>query len=74
VARGDVCRKKDWFIASAARADALRRYNELTGFGETVMNALWHHRVSLYGPPCRMCQKPLRTPRAQWCAACGANR
>jgi hypothetical protein len=51
---------------------ALNKYRELTGFDETNVNALWHHRRSLYGPPCAACGKPLRTPRARFCAACGA--
>lgn len=52
----------------------LERYYQLTGFRETNINALWHHRVSLYGPPCKACGKPLRTPKAILCAACGASR
>src|SRR5690349_17839582 len=58
--------------------DALKRfldeYNRITGFGETNANAVWHHRVSLYGPPCQSCGKPLRSPSARFCAACGAPR
>jgi len=52
----------------------LDEYNRLTGFRETNPNAVWHHRISLYGPPCGSCGKPLRTPVATFCAACGAPR
>ncbi len=54
--------------------EALNRYRELTGYAETNVNALWHHRVSLFGPPCSSCGKPLRTPQAKHCAECGAAR
>ncbi len=53
---------------------ALDAYFKLTGFRETNSNALHHHRVSLYGPPCRVCGKPLRTALAKHCAECGAPR
>lgn len=56
------------------RARILTRYHELTGFAETNSNAVWHHVIALYGPPCAHCGKPLRTPRARLCAACGAQR
>ena len=52
---------------------ALERYFQLSGYRETNINALWHHRVSQYGPPCKVCGKPLRTPKAKMCAACGAS-
>ena len=52
----------------------LEEYNRITGFGETNPNAVWHHRISLYGPACSMCGKPLRTPAARFCAACGTVR
>ena len=49
-------------------------YAELTGFQETNQNAIMHHKISLYGPLCQQCEKPLRTPEANQCAACGARR
>ena len=58
----------------AQYADALDLYERLTGYRETNPLALWHHRASLYGPPCSNCGKPLRTPQAKLCAACGARR
>lgn len=52
-------------------APICQAYTELTGFEETNANAVWHHRISLYGPPCEACGKPLRTPQASFCAECG---
>ena len=49
----------------------LRKYQEITGFEETVANAVMHHRISLYGSPCKRCGKPLRSPKAALCGACG---
>jgi hypothetical protein len=49
----------------------LQKYQEITGFEETVANAVMHHRISLYGPPCQHCGKPLRSPKAALCVACG---
>ena len=46
-------------------------YQLFTGIAETNANAVWHHVASLYGPPCTACGKPLRTPAAKLCAACG---
>lgn len=54
--------------------DALRLFHRITGLDAVDPNAIWHHRLALYGPPCRACGKPLRTPRASLCAACGAAR
>jgi hypothetical protein len=51
---------------------ALERYFEITGYRESEPDNLWHHRADIYGPPCSICGKPLRTPRAKICAECGA--
>ena len=51
---------------------ALDAYFKLTGFRETNSDALHHHRLSLYGPPCSSCGKALRTPLAKHFAECGA--
>jgi hypothetical protein len=53
---------------------ALEMYFQLTGFREENADAIWHHRLSEFGPLCRECGKPLRTPRAKLCAECGAPR
>lgn len=47
------------------------KYKEITGFEETNHLAILHHRISIYGDPCEKCGKPLRTPQANFCAACG---
>ncbi len=49
-------------------------YKEVTGEEETEPNAVMHHRVAQYGPPCEKCGKPYRTPLASFCAACGNVR
>lgn len=48
----------------------LEEYNRITGQRETNVNAVYHHRVALYGPACAHCGKPLRTPRAKLCGHC----
>jgi hypothetical protein len=49
-------------------------YYKVTGEKETVPNAVMHHRIAQYGPPCENCRKPYRTPTASFCAACGHKR
>lgn len=53
---------------------ALEEYFRITGFPETNYAALVHHRVSLYGPPCKNCGRPLRTPQAKMCVMCWERR
>jgi hypothetical protein len=52
---------------------ALSTFQKMTEIREIDPQALWHHRLSLYGPPCAHCGKPLRTPHAKLCAACGMS-
>jgi hypothetical protein len=47
------------------------KYKEFTNYEETNHIAILHHRISDYGEPCKNCGKPLRTPKASFCAACG---
>ena len=49
-------------------------YKDLTGWNETNPNAIMHHAIELYGPPCENCGKPYRTSQASFCAACGHKR
>jgi hypothetical protein len=49
-------------------------YRVITGFPETNPNAIFHHVISLYGPDCPNCKKPLRTPIARYCVYCGLGK
>ena len=57
-----------------ARQPILEMYRLLTGFVETNPNAILHHEIEQYGPPCPQCHKPLRTPQARFCVACGFGK
>ncbi len=48
----------------------LAGYEMFTGYEETNPNAVRHHLVSKYGPPCPQCGKALRTPTARICPSC----
>jgi hypothetical protein len=58
---------------AGVRREACDRYFELTGFRETNPDALWHHRLSAFGPECSECGHLLRTSKAAFCANCGAS-
>lgn len=64
----EVARREFWSWQHSG--PMLWEYRRITGFRETNPNAVAHHVVSMYGPPCKACGKPLRTPRAKFCAAC----
>jgi hypothetical protein len=55
---------KPWNRVADAFAPMLDAYERITGQKESNPNAIGHHRVSLYGPPCKSCGKPLRSPLA----------
>jgi ribosomal protein L37E len=61
--RGDDLREREF-------GPVLREYERIAGFHETNINAVYHHRASMYRPPCPDCGKPLRTLQARFCAAC----
>lgn len=67
---------KDWKTSSRFERfkELLDYYYVVTGERETEPNAIMHHRIAQYGPPCEQCGKPYRTPRATFCAACGNKR
>ncbi len=57
-------------LGGALYGSVVAEYERITGYRETNPAAIWHHRLALYGPPCKSCGKPLRTPRAKLCGSC----
>ena len=51
-----------------------REYQAITGVFEPDPKVIMHHRLALYGPECTKCGKPLMTPDAVSCGACGHRR
>ena len=55
-------------------SEACAKYQEITGFAESNWNAIWHHRLEIYGPECPDCGHLLRTKDARFCANCGRRK
>ena len=65
-------------VDTSAPLMAQRLWHLIAGFEmftrilESSPNPIYHHRLSVYGPPCSGCGKLLRTPNATYCVGCGA--
>jgi len=56
------------------REYVVNAYEHMTGYRANHGKTFFHHRISIYGPPCPQCDLPLRTPRAKLCPKCGWHR
>jgi hypothetical protein len=69
---------KNNFVGISNRQERFKElldyYFEVTNLKETEPNAIMHHRIEQYGPPCENCTKPYRTKQATFCAGCGHKR
>lgn len=64
--------KRQWYSLIEQRdVEVMRLFEEITGREPKEPFEVFHHRTVLYGPPCRQCGKPLRTPQAKSCLLCG---
>jgi hypothetical protein len=50
----------------------MREYERITGVRLLDGYEILHHRLAFFGPPCKACGKPLRSPRAKFCGTCMA--
>lgn len=55
-------------------ADALAEHQRIAGHADVRPQDIGHHRRAAHGPLCGWCGKPLRTPLARRCVACGLVR
>lgn len=67
VSTGDIYRQVQRLYLDIARG---------AGLNAPVLAAehILKHRLAAFGPLCHGCKRPLRTPRAKRCAACGLSR
>ena len=57
--------------------ERITKFRELSGdpsAGSDGQCSIDKHRTEAVGPPCEECRRPLRSPEATMCAACGAKR
>lgn len=50
--------------------DVVKSFTKDNSFDFEIYEVL-KHQISRFGPPCPVCEKPLRTPKAKKCVECG---